>query len=88
MSPQDDVNRRVKLARDESLRQQNFNLDSHFAERESACPEPAIPASRELEKKKGAPGGHAPKFSDCRDQPIALTRLESRDIFRDAVFLW
>lgn len=93
MSPQDDVNRRAKLATGFTEAQQNFALDSERLQTESrrVAKKPQRAGFVLQAQKKTARNCSAPS-SECHDavggQPSALTRAASRDIFRDAVFLW
>src|SRR6056297_349640 len=91
MSPQDDVNRRSKLATAFTEAQQNFALDSERSRTESSRvakkPQSGAAAANEnathqrvrrVRTRRGA----------ARNQPMAFTREARRDILRDAVFLW
>ncbi len=93
MSPRNDVNRSVKLARGLGPLQHNNALDSVFAGKESlaALFSAKISAAlQHLHKKRRAPKGRVFVESGRLSpvvQPIAFTRADRRDIFRAAVFL-
>lgn len=93
MSPRNDVNRSVKLARGSGLLQHNIVLDSVIGEKESIEPLnwQDFCAATSHRDKKSAPCLDALEFfvfcQMRQNQPIALTREDRRDILRDAVFL-
>lgn len=97
MSPKDDVNRLKTLAIGPCLAQQNLHIDMSFWKIESRILDfpfydSALARTRAaytLGTKKGGPNGPPSNvFPQGLRQAIALTRADSRDILRLAVFLW